>query len=255
MNKRSSLLYAILIMTFMWSAKALPQESIFFLGDQLGVGARAMGMGGAFVGVADDYSAIYWNPAGLGQIRRMEMNFGFAHNKVKNDALFLGNNQQADNSVTRLNSIGFVFPVPTYQGSLVFALGYNKVRDFEGILEIAGFNRDWAAFPDYFDQTYSYEDTEPYYFLTDVLDNLYQKESVVDEGSLNQFSFSMSTEVQRNFFLGFSLHSISGKDEYSLRLVESDDDNLHNAQPDTLEDNTVIFSDLYAWNYEQKYKF
>jgi hypothetical protein len=29
------------------------------------VGARAAGMGGAFVGVADDASAIYWNPAGL----------------------------------------------------------------------------------------------------------------------------------------------------------------------------------------------
>lgn len=29
------------------------------------VGTRALGMGGAFVGVADDASAIYWNPAGL----------------------------------------------------------------------------------------------------------------------------------------------------------------------------------------------
>ena len=29
------------------------------------VGVRAQGMGGAFVGVADDASAVYWNPAGL----------------------------------------------------------------------------------------------------------------------------------------------------------------------------------------------
>jgi hypothetical protein len=28
-------------------------------------GDRAVGMGGAFVSVADDYSAFYWNPAGL----------------------------------------------------------------------------------------------------------------------------------------------------------------------------------------------
>jgi F plasmid transfer operon, TraF, protein len=29
------------------------------------LGVRALGMGGAFVGVADDASAVYWNPAGL----------------------------------------------------------------------------------------------------------------------------------------------------------------------------------------------
>lgn len=32
---------------------------------KIGVGARAMGMGSAFVAVADDPTALYWNPAGL----------------------------------------------------------------------------------------------------------------------------------------------------------------------------------------------
>jgi len=32
---------------------------------RMGTGARALGMGGAFVGVADDATAAYWNPAGL----------------------------------------------------------------------------------------------------------------------------------------------------------------------------------------------
>jgi hypothetical protein len=36
---------------------------------KIGVGARALGMGGAFVSVADDASAIYWNPAGLTFLR------------------------------------------------------------------------------------------------------------------------------------------------------------------------------------------
>lgn len=31
----------------------------------MGVGARAIGMGGAFVAIADDPSATFWNPAGL----------------------------------------------------------------------------------------------------------------------------------------------------------------------------------------------
>lgn len=38
-----------------------------------GLGARALGMGGAYTGVADDASAAYWNPAGLAQIPRWEL--------------------------------------------------------------------------------------------------------------------------------------------------------------------------------------
>ena len=34
----------------------------------LGVGGRALGMGGAFVALANDVTAGYWNPAGLSQI-------------------------------------------------------------------------------------------------------------------------------------------------------------------------------------------
>ncbi len=35
-----------------------------------GVGARALGMGGAFVAVADDATATYWNPAGLTKVKK-----------------------------------------------------------------------------------------------------------------------------------------------------------------------------------------
>ncbi|MGB2957357.1 MAG: PorV/PorQ family protein [Bacteroidota bacterium] len=36
---------------------------------KIGVGARAMGMGGATVGIVDDASAAYWNPAGLSGVQ------------------------------------------------------------------------------------------------------------------------------------------------------------------------------------------
>ena len=39
----------------------------------IGVGARALGMGGAFVGAASDATAAYWNPAGLSMIDDVEI--------------------------------------------------------------------------------------------------------------------------------------------------------------------------------------
>ena len=39
------------------------------------VGARALGMGGAFVGIADDASAMYWNPGGLARLAQGEAIF------------------------------------------------------------------------------------------------------------------------------------------------------------------------------------
>jgi len=37
---------------------------------KLGAGARATSMGNAFVGISDDSTAIYWNPAGLSQLQK-----------------------------------------------------------------------------------------------------------------------------------------------------------------------------------------
>src|SRR5712692_5692602 len=40
---------------------------------RIGVGARAVGMGESFVAVANDPSAIFWNPAGLASLQRREL--------------------------------------------------------------------------------------------------------------------------------------------------------------------------------------
>lgn len=39
----------------------------------VGAGVRSLGMGGAFASLADDGSAMYWNPAGISQIRKSEV--------------------------------------------------------------------------------------------------------------------------------------------------------------------------------------
>src|SRR3989339_1282058 len=38
-----------------------------------GAGVRAMGMGGAYVSISDDPSAVYWNPAGMAKVKRISI--------------------------------------------------------------------------------------------------------------------------------------------------------------------------------------
>ncbi len=62
---------AILIFSISFSGKSHADVSFSRLyGSDLGmgIGARAISMGGAFVSVADDPSAVFWNPAGLTEL-------------------------------------------------------------------------------------------------------------------------------------------------------------------------------------------
>jgi long-subunit fatty acid transport protein len=216
------------------------QEHVFFWGEELGVGARAMALGGAYVGVADDYSAMYWNPAGIGQMRRMELNMGFSHNTIKNTATFLNTDVEGNDTVSRLNSLGFIFPIPTYRGSLVLGFGFNKVRDFDNVLEIEAFNPNYAAFQDIVVPTYSG-------WTSSVNDSLFQQESVLEEGSRNQYTFSAAVEMQENFLIGVSMNIIRGRDDYGVHFVESDVRNLYSV----FDESRKIMSDLDYWEYDR----
>jgi hypothetical protein len=57
---------------------AVPAEASF---EDVGTGARASGLGGAFTSIADDVHALYYNPAGLVYLRRKEFaaTYGLLH--------------------------------------------------------------------------------------------------------------------------------------------------------------------------------
>lgn len=75
---------AVLLGALALAATAVPARAQLEFGDQrvgtssgtflrIGVGARAVGLGETFVAVANDPSAIYWNPAGLASMQRTEV--------------------------------------------------------------------------------------------------------------------------------------------------------------------------------------
>lgn len=61
----------ILMPSFCFCASGPGTTAANFL--KIGIGARAIAMGGAFSALADDGTALYWNPAGLVQIKKIEL--------------------------------------------------------------------------------------------------------------------------------------------------------------------------------------
>jgi hypothetical protein len=85
MAKRYFLIMSLVFLCFTFSQVRADTGDGGYAGtfQQLGLGARALGMGGAFVGVADDATAGFWNPAGLVQIQMRT--FGASFRKMTLD--------------------------------------------------------------------------------------------------------------------------------------------------------------------------
>ncbi len=64
----------------------LPLNAGVYTGDFIfiGTGVKSLSMGGAYSAVADDPSAVYWNPAGIAQIRKIKLDFNhsFLYNNM-----------------------------------------------------------------------------------------------------------------------------------------------------------------------------
>jgi hypothetical protein len=82
----------------------------------VGVGARAAGLGGAFTAIADDASAVYWNPAGLESIENRQLQF--SHYEWLQDL--------------RLENLYLAFPAGAFTvGAGITYLDYGQVAGYD----------------------------------------------------------------------------------------------------------------------------
>ena len=137
---RTTITLALMFICFVFGGGiGVAQVEEVAIGNTFGLGARTMGMGGAFLAVADDFTTMYWNPAGLAQIRKFELFGGLSHSAQSVETEFTrGRPAEADNSKTRPNSIGLVYPLYATRGGFALALGYNRPQNFDSTVAIKG---------------------------------------------------------------------------------------------------------------------
>ena len=164
------------------------QDIPFLWGYRWPAGARSSAMGGAGTAVKDGRNAFIYNAAALGAVKTTQVYATFSRSSLANSTTVYGDAAKETAVQTELTSIGIAVPLPTSRGSLVFGIGYQKMR---------GYNR--SLYGEVFDDspgdsvTYSYTE--------------------IEEGGLGKTALTGAVEVAPNVFVGGSLNFWSGSND------------------------------------------
>jgi len=107
----------------------IPINSSF---DPVGSGARAMGMGGAFIAVADDATAASWNPAGLIQLEKPELSMVGSYFNIREELESSSHPEASgmnEKSSYNLNYLSFAYPFKLLKRNMVFSINYQRLYD------------------------------------------------------------------------------------------------------------------------------
>ena len=92
--------------------------------DLLGKGARAAGMAYAFNAIADDATAMSWNPAGMVQIKRPEFAFANVLTTTEYNHIFYSDNDYKPQY--NIDYAGLVYPMKLRRKDLVFGFSFQN---------------------------------------------------------------------------------------------------------------------------------
>ncbi len=165
---------------------------------RMGIGARSAGMGFAYGAVAEDGSSLFYNPAGLAQIRRIEISGGLVHDSQDREVTFdtatdgfagTGTTSSgAKSRATQVSHLSLAYPFPTYRGSLVMGLAYQRVAPLKS---------------DYYREG-SLRRANSSQF------GIHETESFTENGSVNFWTAGLAGDVSPHISLGASLTYIQG---------------------------------------------
>jgi len=119
------------------AATLFQQVGISSSPNPVGSGARAMGMGGAFIAIADDATAASWNPAGLVQLEKPELSIVGAYFQGRED-FSSGPHPEIDHAGRtedlNINYFSAAYPFHFYRNMIV-SINYQRLYEFERSLD------------------------------------------------------------------------------------------------------------------------
>ncbi|RKX23418.1 MAG: hypothetical protein DRP51_00395 [Candidatus Zixiibacteriota bacterium] len=162
------MMLCLILITNISFAEYIEQVEEITAGNFFGYGARQMAMGGAGI-MAIDGAALFYNPANLARIPRIEFNFGLSNQRYKDISTVRPIRREVDYSGavtqsgilsprfegfqpvlssaenskinTRVNSAIITIPYPTYRGSMVFGIGMTRGINFDRVFRLSHSDR------------------------------------------------------------------------------------------------------------------
>jgi len=172
----------------------------------VGSGARAMGIGGAFISVADDATAASWNPGGLLQLTKPEISLAGSRFSGKINYRVSGINgegsiEDISPSSNHLNYLSAVIPFVLFRRNMVFSLNYQHLYEF---------SRDNVY-------TWTVENKE-------LMIQIPEKSRKQQRGSLNTISPALAIQIIPSFFVGLTANFWPGN---TIGNIDSGWENLN----------------------------
>ncbi len=240
--KRILALALFILLSFEAKAQYM-EDGVRLLNTNGMISSRSGALGIGFVGISDDFSALYYNPAGLSLIPKAELSIGFGIANINNDNSFLGNTQSMDANDEFISHLGVASPIRSNTGlNSVIAVGYFKEASFDNTINIEGFNTRSTYIR--YDAESGGESSMAHELKlsngseTPYQNNLQQSAFIDESGGIHNVVGGAGFELTDKFSIGFSVMGKWGSYSYSKDYKEIDINDIYNAEP------TDIYGDL-----------
>lgn len=209
----------------------------------VGSGARATGMGGAFIGVADDATAASWNPAGLINLEKPEVSFVYNYDHRSNNSTasqasgLLDSERTID--VSDVNYLSAAYPFKLLDRNMVVSINYQRMYDMNK------------------------KATDTKIWPTVSKETLSTTSSFVQEGGLSPLSPAIAIQVLPELYFGATVNiwdNFAGTNSWTSTINETSGGSLAPLYPASLLTQSYEFSGLNAnlgllYTFKNTYNF
>ena len=175
-------------------------------GGYIPVGLRGSAMGGAQIALAQDFSASYYNPAGLAYIYKHEVTGGISVFSGQSETSVGGSSPSSKSfSAVKLSHIGYVLPLLAKRGGAAFAVGFSRFQTFDHSANFSGKCSDGTEF--------------------DAIE--------ASDGGMGALHIAAAVQTSKKVSVGASLDFLSGAENYNWDMTK------YNIEDSTITDSII----------------